>query len=42
VGCVFGDLGDERELASKLRANLKLAGVDRQELYNGSIDPPRE
>ncbi len=42
TGRIFGDLGDERELARKLREDLLAAGVERHELHHASIDPPRE
>jgi hypothetical protein len=43
-GRVFGDLGDERELAAQLRADLVTAGVDRHELHHPSkaTEAPRE
>ncbi len=43
-GRVFGDVGDERELAAQLRADLWTAGVERHELHHPSKphEPPRE
>ncbi|MFI5296729.1 MAG: tyrosine-type recombinase/integrase [Polyangiales bacterium] len=39
---VFADLGNERDFASGLRADLLLAGVDRHELHHWSKNPPRD
>lgn len=41
-GRVLPGLGDDREYARTLRADLVLAGVMRHELHNQSKDPPRE
>ncbi|MBL8719815.1 MAG: site-specific integrase [Myxococcales bacterium] len=40
-GPVVGRLGNERDLARRLRADLLVAGVDRHELHVVSDDPPR-
>lgn len=42
VGAVVGRLGDERELARTLRADLATAGVTRHELHHKSKEPPRD
>lgn len=41
-GRVFHDLGDEREFARIIRADLLVAGVSRRALHECSDDPPRE
>ncbi len=42
TGRLFEDLGDERTLAERLRADLLRAGVTRKELHERCDDPPRE